>query len=73
MGNVGKKKFLPLPGFKLWPLGCPACNQSLHWLWYPSSPALNKQMWYKLPNLCSFLSKKLQTVVIFFKSSNLKN
>jgi hypothetical protein len=34
-----KRKFLPLPGFELRPLGCPARSQSLYRLPYPGSLA----------------------------------
>jgi hypothetical protein len=32
--NMEKWKFLPPPGFELWPLGRPACSQSLYRLRY---------------------------------------
>jgi hypothetical protein len=37
LDDVEKRKFLTLPGFKLQPLGRPACSQSLYRLRYHSS------------------------------------
>jgi hypothetical protein len=37
LDNVEKKKFLPLPGLELRPLGRPSRNQSLYRLRYPGS------------------------------------
>jgi hypothetical protein len=38
LDDVGKRKFLTLPGLGLRPLGRPARSQSLYRLRYPSSP-----------------------------------
>jgi hypothetical protein len=35
LGDMEKKKFLPLPGVALWPLGRPARSQSVYRLRYP--------------------------------------
>jgi hypothetical protein len=37
LGNMEKRKFLPLPGLKLWPLGHPAHSQLLYQLCCPGS------------------------------------
>jgi hypothetical protein len=36
LGNIEKRKFLPLPGLEFQPLSRPAHSQSLYWLRYPS-------------------------------------
>jgi hypothetical protein len=37
LDDVEEIKFLTLPGLELWPLGRPACSQSIYWLHYPGS------------------------------------
>jgi hypothetical protein len=37
LDTVQKRKFLPLPGLELRPLGCPARRQSLYRMRYPGS------------------------------------
>jgi hypothetical protein len=37
LDDLGKRKFLTLPGLELQTLGRPACSQSLYRLYYPSS------------------------------------
>jgi hypothetical protein len=41
LDNVEKRKTLPLPGLKLWPLGCPARAQSQSRLLYWTDYSLN--------------------------------
>jgi hypothetical protein len=37
LDDVGKRKFLTIPGLELWQLGRPVRSQSLYWLRYPGS------------------------------------
>jgi hypothetical protein len=39
LDGIEERKFLTLPGLKLWPLSRPACRQSLYRLHYPGSTA----------------------------------
>jgi hypothetical protein len=60
LDDVARKKFLPLPGLELWPLGHPAPIKYLHRLPYPGSPTKTLISWFVGPTYC---------LVYFFESN----
>jgi hypothetical protein len=75
LDNVEKRKFLTLLGLKLWPLGHPACSQSLYQLRYPGSWGWQNiarrgdlhalSHYFQLPCLCVNILNKLFTYSAF--------
>jgi hypothetical protein len=64
LDDVHKRKFLTLPGLKLWPLGCQAHSQSLYQLCYPGHALFNNNIQkYVNPPVTDVIF--LQTRVLF--------
>jgi hypothetical protein len=53
LDDVEKRKFLPLTGLELRPLGSLACSQSLYQLSYPGSPNQLLYIFGKIIAVCS--------------------
>jgi hypothetical protein len=61
-GWCGEGKILPLPEFKIWPFGRPACIQSLHRLHYPGSPISVQGHWQiEAPHLTKLVLQAITT------------